>query len=79
MATSTSKVLRITFENAGGSAVSITLPEPREDLVGSDIEAAMDLIIAKNIFTSAGGDLTAKRDIKIIDTTTNDLYDPPSA
>jgi hypothetical protein len=36
----------------------------------------MDLIIARNIFTSTGGDLVAKQDARIIDTTTNDLYDP---
>lgn len=79
MATTTSKVLRLTFENAGGSAFSITLPEPREDLTTTEIEAAMDLIIDRNIFSTSGGDLTAKRDIKIVDTTTNDLYDPPTA
>lgn len=79
MATSTQKILRLTFENAGGSATSFTLPQPREDLTAAEIETAMDLVVAKNIFTTSGGDLTAKRDVKIIDTTTNDLYDPPGA
>jgi hypothetical protein len=79
MSTTTSKVLRLTFENAAGNAFSITLPEPQEDLTAAEIESAMELVIAKNIFSTAGGDLTAKRDIKIIDTTTNDLYDPPTA
>lgn len=79
MATSTQKILRLTFENAGGRTTSITLPEPREALTSAEIEAVMDLVIAKNIFTTTGGDLTAKRDIKIIDTTTDDLFDPPVA
>lgn len=79
MAMSTKKILRVTFETAFGSAFSISLPEPREDVTTAEIEAAMELIIAKNIFSTSGGDLTAKRDIKIIDTTTNDLYDPPAA
>lgn len=39
----------------------------------------MELIISKNIFTTAGGELTGKRDIKIVDTTTTDLFDPASA
>lgn len=79
MATSTQKILRLTFDNSGGSTSGITLPAPREDLTASEIETVMDLVITKNIFTTSGGDLTSKRDIKIVDTTTNDLYDPPGA
>lgn len=75
MATSTKKILRLTFRNASGSTSSITLPEPREDLAAADIQAAMDLVISKNIFTTAGGDLTGIRDMKIIDTTVEDLYE----
>jgi len=77
--TTTRKVLRMTFNNALGGSVSITLPEPREDVTAAEIEAVMETIIAKNIFASSGGDLLAKRDIKVIDTNTNDLYDPPTA
>ena len=76
MAVTTKKVLRITFNNALGSAVSFTLPEPQEELTAVQIEAVMDTVITKNIFLTAGGELVSKRDIKIIDTSTNDLYDP---
>ena len=38
------------------------------------IEAVMDQIIAKNIFLTAGGALVSKRDIKLVDTTTGELY-----
>lgn len=79
MGVSASKVLRMVFENSGGKTFTITLPAPREDVTGPEIEAAMDLVIAGNIFTGTGGDLTGKRDIKIVDTVTNDLYDPPQA
>ena len=79
MATTTQKVLRMTFGNAQGSTMTITLPEPRADVTAAEIEAVMDQIIAKNIFTGTGGDLVSKRDIKIVDTTTNDLYDVPVA
>ncbi|HBP66458.1 MAG TPA: DUF2922 domain-containing protein [Desulfosporosinus sp.] len=77
MASVSKKVLRMTFNNASGSAVSFTLPEPKADLTGAVIEAAMDQIIAKNIFISAGGVLVSKRDIKLVDTTTDDLYEVP--
>ncbi|NMA52423.1 MAG: DUF2922 domain-containing protein [Peptococcaceae bacterium] len=64
------------FRNAEDKNVTITLDNPRPDITGAEIEAAMDLVIARNIITSSGGDLVAKQDIRIIDSTTNDLYDP---
>ncbi|MCL6558918.1 MAG: DUF2922 domain-containing protein [Firmicutes bacterium] len=66
------------FKNQAGSNVTISLNNPRADVARAEIEAAMDMVIARNIFTSVGGDLVAKEDIRIIDTTTNDLYDPPA-
>ena len=77
MAMTTKKIIRLTFENAAGSTSSITLPEPRADVLPAEIEAAMDLAISKNIYTTTGGDLTGISDIKIIDTTTEDLYSTP--
>ena len=79
MASVSKKVLRMTFNNALGSAVSFTLPEPKADLTGAVIEAVMDQIIAKNIFLTVGGALVSKRDIKLVDTTTDDLYEVPVA
>jgi hypothetical protein len=68
----------MTFTSQAGRNVTITLENPRADLTAAEIEAAMDLVITRNIFTSSGGDLVIKQDIKIIDSTTNDLYDPPA-
>lgn len=77
MASTTKKVLRMTFNNASGNAVTITLPQPKAGLTAAEIEAVMDQIITRNIFLTPGGELISKRDAKIIDTTTNDLYDQP--
>ena len=79
MASSSKKVLRMTFNNTLGGAVSITLPEPKDGLSAAEVETVMDQLIAKNIFISTGVALVSKRDIKIIDTTTDDLYDAPVA
>lgn len=79
MATTSRKVLRMSFNTALGTVVSITLPDPKADVTAAQIEAVMDQIIAKNIFTGTGGDYVSKRDVKIIDTVTDDLYDPPVA
>ena len=79
MASISKKVLRMTFNNALGSAVSFTLPEPKAALTAAEIEVVMDQMIAKNIFLTTGGALVSKRDIKIVDTTTDDLYEVPVA
>lgn len=75
--TTSSKTLRLTFTTTLGTSHSITLKHPRADLTAAQAEAAMDLIIAKNIFSVVGGDYVAKKDIKVLDNTTTDLYDVP--
>lgn len=79
MATTSRKVLRMTFTTALGGSVSISLQDPKVGITAAEIEAAMDLVIAKNVFTGTGGAWISKRDIKIIDTTTDDLYEVPVA
>lgn len=76
MGTTTQKTLRMSFLNQSGGQVSITIPNPSADVTKAEIETVMDAIIAKNIFTSSGGDFVTKQDIKIIDQTVNDLLDP---
>jgi hypothetical protein len=70
------KSLRMTFGAADGSSFSISLDKPKADLTTAQIETAMDTVISKNIFQSTGGNLVAKKDAKIIDTTITDMYDP---
>lgn len=73
MASASRNVLRMTFNNASGKVATISLADPKENLSAAEIEAVMDLILAKNIFLTTGGELIAKRDAKIINTTTDDL------
>ena len=75
MAVTTNRVVRMTFTTPTGRVYSLTLPNPRADLSKAEIEAAMDAILTKNIFITTGGELVGKRDIKIIDTSTEDLFD----
>jgi hypothetical protein len=59
------KSLIMTFLNAEGSRSSITIPSVKETITETEAAAAMDVIIAANIFTSAGGDLVAKHSAQI--------------
>jgi len=76
MAISTSRVIRLTFLTSMGRTVNFTIPNPRPNITKSEVEDVMDTIIAKNIFLTRSGEIVAKRDARIIDTTTDDLYDP---
>ena len=71
----TTKTLRMTFATSMGNSVSYSLKNPVTGLTAAAIEAVMDTIIAKDIFLTASGGLVAKKDIRIVDMTTNDLYD----
>ena len=77
MAMTTTKVLKLTFTTTGGKNVTLTVANPKEDLTKDEVEAIMDAIIAKNIFFTSSGELSSKRDARIVGTTTDDLYDPP--
>ena len=66
--------LRMTFLSQGNRNVTLSLDNPRNDLTAAEVQAAMDLIIARNIFTSSGGDLVSKVSARIIDTTTTELF-----
>ena len=66
--------LRMTFLSQGSRNVTLSLDNPRNDLTAAEVQAAMDLIIARNIFTSSGGDLVSKVNARVIDTTTTELF-----
>ncbi|MCO1600192.1 DUF2922 domain-containing protein [Desulfosporosinus nitroreducens] len=77
MAIITSKVLKLTFLTTGGKSFVISVAQPRENLTLPEAQAVMETVIAKNVFNSPSGELAAIRDIRVVDMTTNDLYDPP--
>ena len=64
------------FRNQEGRNVTISLVDPKENLTSAEVQAAMDLVIGKNVISSSGGDLVEKREIKVINNTTDDLYMP---
>lgn len=77
MAVMSSKVVRLTFNTARGGAFSVTLPNPRPDLDQVDALAVMDAMVENTMLVTPSGAITGVRDVKIIKTETEDLYDPP--
>lgn len=67
------RILEMDFSTELGRTKTIRVYEAKTGLTNAEVIACMDNIIAKNIFTSAGGDLTGKADAQIITTTTEEL------
>ena len=59
------KSLVMTFLNEMGSRASISLPGVKDNVTEAEVSAAMDVIVAKNIFETAGGDLITKHSAQI--------------
>ena len=69
------KRLVMTFKTDGDRKVSLVVDDPRDDISESEIKAAMNLVIAKNIFAPNGDDIVQAVDAKVVvtDTTPYDL------
>ena len=52
--------LSMTFVNAGGDKVPISISGVKPGITQAEVSALMDTIVAKDVFTSKGGALTAK-------------------
>ena len=64
--------LIMTFKNTLGNSFSITIDDPREDLVEQDIIDAMNLIKSKNIFQPKGYDIAECISAKVVSSTTTE-------
>lgn len=65
--------LEMRFINAAGRVVTLALPNPRQNLTAVEVEVAMNTVVGRNIFTSAGGDLTGVAGARIVERVTTDL------
>lgn len=59
------KTLELVFRNQSGQEVTISLADPKDALTKAEAQTVMLDIIAKNIFTSKGGDLTDAVDARV--------------
>lgn len=56
----TKKVLQMTFATADGGTFRISVGNTLDELTGAEINAAMDQIVAANIFMTKTGEVTGK-------------------
>ncbi|MGL5750969.1 MAG: DUF2922 domain-containing protein [Paraclostridium sp.] len=67
--------LLMTFKDQDEKRVSLTVDEPKSDIIEAEIKDVMDLVVSKNIFAPSGLDLVSAVEAKLVvtDTTEYDL------
>jgi hypothetical protein len=64
------QVLELVFANAANKTVHITVPSPKTPVDSAAVGAAMDLVVAKNIFSVNGSDIVKKVEARLTEHTT---------
>lgn len=67
------KKLLMSFRNADGNRVSLSIDDPRANVTDAEVKAAMQMVLDENIFDSNGGALVQIVDATIVETTKTDL------
>jgi hypothetical protein len=67
------KTLVMTFLNEMGAKANVSIAGVRDDLTEAEVAAAMDVIIAQNIFSTSGGDLKTKNAAQITERSVAEL------
>jgi hypothetical protein len=67
------KNLVMRFLNSSGKKVSIKVVSLKDAVSDTEVNSLMDAIIAKNIFTTSGGDLVSKDSAEVVDTSVTEF------
>ncbi len=59
------KTLEMVFRNQAGKEVVLSIADPKDNLTKAQVAPVMQDIIAKNVFTTKGGDLVQAVDARI--------------
>ncbi|MCM3757220.1 MULTISPECIES: DUF2922 domain-containing protein [Sporosarcina] len=65
--------LQLVFKKSDGKDFVLTVDEPRPGITPTEVQTAMEQIIASGVFKKDGDVLTAVKSARIIDRSTNDL------
>ncbi|WP_368490063.1 DUF2922 domain-containing protein [Clostridium sp. BJN0013] len=68
-----SRALVMSFLTEEGKKTSIRVSNVKDNLTDQEVKTAMEIIIAKNIFTSKNGDLQAIDSAHILESSTTEL------
>ena len=60
------KSLQLVFKNASGTTKLITIANPKDGLTKAQTDAAMQKIVAANVFNTIGGDLVQAVEARVV-------------
>ena len=60
------QTLELSFQNEAGRTARILIADPKENLTPAEVQPVMDLVVAKNIFSTSGGDIVKALGARII-------------
>lgn len=63
----------MSFKTELGKKISLTLDDPRTNITKEEIKAAMNTVVASNIFSISGTDIVEALDAKVVTTNTKDF------
>ncbi len=67
------KTLVMTFQTQGGTKVRYRVADPKDAIEAADVQAAMQAILARNVFITSSGDLASIVGAELIDEQTTKL------
>ena len=70
----TTKVLRMVFKDATDKSRALNVMDPDAEITSMEVEAVMDSVISRNIFTTAGGDLVSKVKAEVVEREVTTLF-----
>ena len=65
MADTNTKTLEMIFATESGKEVTVAVKDPKDGLTLAEVQAVMNTIIARNIFSSTSGDLVTAKEAQI--------------
>jgi len=65
MADTSTRTLEMVFVTEGYKEVTVAVKDPKDSLTLAEVQAVMDTIIAKNVFSSKTGDLVSVKEAQI--------------
>ena len=67
--------LDLVFRNAAGKKVTLNIEEPKNGVTKAEIDAAMQVVVANNVFNTSGGDIVEAVEGRLRTTTLNPIIE----
>lgn len=60
------RILQMIFNNTAGRSSTISVHDPKDALGTAEVEGVMQLVVDRNIFQTAGGEIVSAREARLV-------------